>query len=225
MRVLITRPREDAERTATRLRALGHEPLIVPLMGIRFLDGKAIPLDGVQAILATSANGVRAFARRTARRDIPLFAVGPQTEETALQLGFATVRNAQGDAGALAEATRGWAKPEDGALLHVKGSDSKDGLGKRLEGFEVRNVNLYEVAAVERPPEFDAALEDAQAALFYSPRSAELFRKRVEALKLPTNSLIALCISEATAQALKPLTFREIRIAPKPNQHALLDCL
>ena len=45
-------------------------------------------LDGVQAILATSANGVRALARRTPRRDLPLFAVGPQTAARGAEAGI-----------------------------------------------------------------------------------------------------------------------------------------
>ena len=225
MRVLITRPREDAERMAVKLRALGHDPLIVPLLDIRFLDGKAILLDGVQAILATSANGVRAFARRSARRDLPLFAVGPQTDEAAHQAGFTTVRNAQGDARALADAARGWAKPEDGALLHVKGGEGNDALAQHLEGFEVRGVVLYEIAPVAEPSGLHAALEDTQAALLLSPRSAQVFKQRIQEKKLPTKRLIAVCISEATAAALKPLAFREVRVAAKPNQQAVLDCL
>ncbi len=83
MRVLVTRPKEDAEETAQLLAARGHQALVAPLLETRFFDGAALTLEGVQAVLATSANGVRALARRTARRDVPLFAVGPQTAEAA----------------------------------------------------------------------------------------------------------------------------------------------
>jgi uroporphyrinogen-III synthase len=33
MRILVTRPREQAEATAARLAALGHAPLVAPLRG------------------------------------------------------------------------------------------------------------------------------------------------------------------------------------------------
>src|ERR1700749_3338061 len=81
MRVLVTRPEEDAVRIAEILKSRGHEPVIAPLLKTNFHNGPDISLDGVQAILATSANGVRALATRTRRRDIPLFAVGPQTAQ------------------------------------------------------------------------------------------------------------------------------------------------
>ncbi|HVZ27131.1 MAG TPA: uroporphyrinogen-III synthase, partial [Rhizomicrobium sp.] len=111
MRVLVTRPLEDGTETARQLAARGHEALLAPLLMTCFFGGPDIALDGVQAILVTSANGIRALARRSQRRDLPVFAVGPQTAAEAKKLGFATVRNASGDAEALARATRGWAKP------------------------------------------------------------------------------------------------------------------
>ena len=104
MRVLVTRPVEDGEETARQLALRGHQSVLAPLLATQFWDGAEVTLEGVQAILATSANGVRALARRTARRDVPLFAVGPQTAEMAQAEGFSNLRNANGDARALAMA-------------------------------------------------------------------------------------------------------------------------
>jgi uroporphyrinogen-III synthase len=213
MRVLVTRPSEDAARTADRLRAMGHAPVVAPLLETRFHDGPEISLDGVQAILATSANGVRALMRRTARRDVPLFAVGPQTAEAAAE--FATVRNADGDAKALADAARRWADPGAGALLHVKGTEGGSGLD--LKDFDLRSVVLYDVVPTEAP----LCLDGIDAALFFSPRSARIFAERAG----DASSMIAVCISAATAKALAPCVFREVRIAAKPNQESLLACL
>ncbi len=93
MRVLVTRPVEDAGATAARLRELGHELLIAPLLEIRFRDGPELSLDGFQAIVATSANGVRALIGRTLRpATLPIFAVGPQTAALAREAGFADVQ-------------------------------------------------------------------------------------------------------------------------------------
>ena len=227
MRVLITRPREDAERIALRLQLMGHEPLIVPLLETRFRDGDEIALSGVQAILATSANGVHAFARRSARRDLPLFAVGPQTAQAARAAGFAAVRDAKGDAHALGEAAARWASPGAGVLLHVKGSDGPSALAALLaqKGFATDSVVLYDMAAVAEPPralgEVFAGRVDA--ALFFSPRSAGIFRDCAGGIA--TGETIAVCISQATAAALAPLSFREVRVAAEPNQQALLSLL
>jgi uroporphyrinogen-III synthase len=227
MRVLITRPREDAERIALRLAALGHEPAVVPLLETRFRDGGEIPLDGVQAILATSANGVRAFVRRSARRDVPLFAVGPQTAQAARAAGFAVVRDAGGDANALGDAAAKWAARDGGVLLHVKGAEGPSALAALLaqKGFAAKSVVLYGMAALTEPPrELAEAFErGVDAALFFSPRSAGIFKNCANGLA--TNTAIAACISQATAAALTPLVFRETRIAAEPNQQALLSLL
>ena len=88
MRILVTRPLEDGKEIAARLAEMGHQALLAPLLTPRFQDGPEPDLTDVQAILATSANGIRALARRTARRDFPIFAVGPQTTEEAQKAGF-----------------------------------------------------------------------------------------------------------------------------------------
>jgi uroporphyrinogen-III synthase len=233
MRVIVTRPIEDAERTAAALRERGHEAILSPLLEIRFLDGPEISLDGVQAILATSANGIRALARRTSQRSLPVFAVGPQTTLAARAAGFADVRDADGDASALAETVSRWLDPRRGALLHATGREHKGELAAALEaaGFRVRTEMLYEtVPATELSPGAREALVTGtlDAVMLFSPRSAEIFREIVTSGGrgggAPT-SLIALCISAATEDALHPLTFREIRVAKRPNLDSMLDLL
>ncbi|HEX4862233.1 MAG TPA: uroporphyrinogen-III synthase [Rhizomicrobium sp.] len=224
MRVLITRPMEDAMRTIAALGERGHEGIAMPLLDVRFHDGAEVALDGVHAVLATSANGVRALARRTARRDVPLFAVGPQTAQEAETLGFLRVRNAQGDSRVLAAAVAGWTAPSDGALLHVKSAEADGTLAALLkaQGFTVENAVLYDVGAIERLPPLPP---DLDAALFYSARGAAIFRKLVAEAKLSVSGMIAICISKAAADALTPLRFKDIRVASEPNQDAMLALL
>jgi uroporphyrinogen-III synthase len=235
MRVLITRALEDAEESARLLVLRGHQGLVAPLLTVRFFDGPDVALDDVQAILATSANGVRALARRSPRRDVALFAVGPQTARAAERLGFQKVKSADGDADALALAAARWAAPGKGALLqvaelHVTGGGNDGKLAQNLPGFTVRREILYAMTGAEKMPDAAArALRagELDAALFYSPRSASVFRDcaRNEKENLPLENLLAACISPATAAALSPLSFRAIRAAARPNQEALLELL
>jgi uroporphyrinogen-III synthase len=227
MRVLVTRPAEDGAATAAELARMGHQALLAPLLTTRFLESAPPALGDVQAILATSANGVRAFARLSPRRDLPLFAVGPQTAAAAAAAGFRTVRNANGDAAALAEAAGRWADPGAGALLHVSGEQSAGMLCDALlaAGFSYRKAVLYRMeAATELPTQAAAALagNTVEAALFFSPRSAGLFARLAIKDGLPLDRLTALCISAATAAALAPLRLAALRIAARPNQAALL---
>ena len=211
---------------------MGHDAVLAPLLEIRFLDGEEIALDGVQAILATSANGVRALARRSARRNVALFAVGRQSADAARAAGFRDVRSADGDGAALAQAVAQWARRDGGTLLHVAGRETKGALSATLakEGFDVRSATLYEALAAEALP---AAAADAlrgqslDAALFFSPRSARIFRDLVRRAGLAQccRTVTAAAISEAAAKALDGLDFASVRAAGRPDQEALLTLL
>jgi len=227
MKILITRPQEDGKEIARHLAERGHQALLAPLLTPRFHDGPEPDLKGVQAILATSANGIRAFVRRSARRDFSVFAVGPQTAEEARKSGFTEVRNADGDAKALALAATLWAAKK-GVLLHVCGEDAPGTLAENLalRGFKVRRCPLYAIEpATSLPDEARTALQDRalDAAMFFSPKSARIFGRLADGL--PTEDLTALCISPATAQALSPTPFARIAVAAKPNQTAILALL
>jgi uroporphyrinogen-III synthase len=230
MRILVTRPAEDGAEIARLLADMGHEALLTPLLTVEIPSGPPLMLDGVQAVLATSANGVRALATRTIARDVPLFAVGPQTAEAASQAGFIRVRNADGDAVALAGAVPSWADPAAGALLHAAGEDGSGWLADALtaKGFQVRREVLYRVEPTrDLPAAAVHALQEntVQAALFFSPRSARIFADCATRAGISTARLLAVCISANTAHALKDLTFAETRVATAPNQSALLASL
>lgn len=232
MRILVTRPEDDAVAFAAMLKARGHEAVLAPLLSIRLIGESEISMDGVQAILATSANGIRALARRSARRDVPVFAVGPQTAGAAETLGYSHVKNAGGDAENLARAAQDWAKPDAGTLLHAAGLQTKGALAKTLgtHGFDVRSAVLYEAVAAEAlPHSVVLAMRERkiQAVVHFSPRTARLFRETMikARAKSACAGLISLCISQVAADALSPLKFREIRVAKQPDQDAVLALL
>lgn len=232
MRVLVTRPIDDARRTAARLLELGHEPIIAPLLEIRLDNDADVNLVDIGAIVATSSNGIRALARLTERRDLPVFAVGEQTALTARELGFVHLRNSDGDAAALARAIPGWIAPRGGTLLHVCGKENAGTLAESLNalGYAVRSLELYHAAPVEKLPA--PAVDALQArsldrVLLYSPRTAEVLATLVdrEGLADSCRTLIACCISKAAADRLRSLPLQGVRIASRPDQEHLLALL
>ncbi len=221
MRVLITRPMEDAQATAEILRARGHEPVIAPLLEIRYREAVSLPVE-MEAILATSANGIRALAKNTPRRDLRVFAVGEQTAEAARHAGFTDVASANGDAADLEKLvmTSGW--PKGAMLLHAAGARTRGDLAAALqrEGFSVRTATVYDAIAAK---DLSCDLAAIDAALFYSPRSAAIFAALAQSVLC--DEILACCISAATAAALGPLRFGEVRVASRPNQESLLVSL
>lgn len=228
MRLAVTRPLEDALSLKAALEAHGHDVILCPLMEIQVRDTTP-DLAGVQALIATSANGVRALARATARRDLPLFAVGPATGEAARQAGFALVEIAGGDSAALAAMVRARLVPGAGRLLHAAGSVTAGDLKGELEaaGFSVERHVLYEARACGTLP---AALGDVLRAgtldgiLLFSPRTARLLAGSVSeaGLSAALGPVTAYCLSPAVAQAAGALPFARIVVAEAPNEGALI---
>ncbi len=86
MRVIVTRPREQAGPLVARLEALGHEVVACPLIRIEPLSGP-VEVEAYEWVIVTSSNGARELVSR-ARGDLPkIAAVGPGTAETLRELG------------------------------------------------------------------------------------------------------------------------------------------
>jgi len=234
MKILITRPEADAERLARTLAARDFTSLIEPLMRIRPLPHSAqilAPfLAGVQAVLFTSANGARAFAAATERRDFRIFAVGDATAAAARAASFADVVSAGGNVDDLAARVIATLKPADGALIHAAGSVTAGDLAGLLgaAGFALRRAVLYEAVPAERLSDTTrSALEQGEigAALFFSPRNAATFVRLAAGLQGSLARVVAVALSAAVARSLDTLPWRTIMTAGAPNETALLEAL
>lgn len=232
LNVLVTRPRPDAAALTAELERRGHTVLQQPLLEIEIDANSALDLDGVQALLFTSANGVRAFTARSGRRDLPVYAVGDATAGEAAAQGFGAVESAGGAVDDLAALVGRKVEPADGALLHVSGSAVAGDLSGLLtsDGFAVRREQLYTARKVTG---IDAAVRAAltagtlDAVLFFSPRSAAAFVTLVQTVGIAAacEKLIAVCLSDAVAAALAPISWRTVTVAARPNQESLLASL
>jgi len=232
MRVLLTRPEAQSRPLADRLAKAGIDSLIEPLLDLAPVADARLDLDGVQAVLATSANGVRALAAATARRDVAIFAVGPATAEAATAAGFDRVDIAGGDVVALAERVAGCLDPAAGRLVHVAGTAVAGDLAGSLGalGFTVQRAVLYDAQpATALGPATVAALQQGQlqGVLFFSPRTARTFVTLVTGASLEAScaGLAAFCLSPAVADALGGLAFRHVGVAQRPETDALLALL
>lgn len=228
-RVLITRPAEDAAPLAGRLAALGIAALIEPMLAIRLIAGPPPDLEGVQALLITSANGVRALAARSAQRGVVVFAVGDASAAAARAEGFVRIESAAGDVESLGRLVRARLDPSGGALLHVAGAEVAGALADdlRAAGFDYRRTVLYRAATADRlSPAAAAALAEGSiaAVLLYSPRTAAALVRLIEAAGLAAACarIDALCLSGAVARAAAGLAWRSMRTATRPDQDALI---
>jgi uroporphyrinogen-III synthase len=142
MRLLVTRPEPDALKLRALLEEHGHQAAVEPLLRVSFDDADPIDLEGVQALIATSRNGLRALKSHPAlaeARQLPLFAVGEATAKEARALGFEVVVTGAGTAQELVVHMVSALDPAAGLLLHLAGDalagDLKGGLEEH--GFRV----------------------------------------------------------------------------------------
>ncbi len=232
MRVLLTRPHEETVALAELLLAHGIDAIAAPLLEIDFITGDALDMNGVQGVVFTSANAVRAFVRRCDERDLPALCVGDATARAARAGGFSDIQSASGDVNGLAALIKATCDPDAGALVHPAGTKLAGDLGGQLEaaGFTYRRETLYVARKAQTLPDSARrALEDVavDGVLLYSPRTAEAFCKLVAAAQLSHKlaTVTAYCLSAAVAHKILHCPWRAVEIARTPDQDALLALL
>lgn len=224
--VWITRADPGASETAERLRALGHEPLAAPLLTIRKAKRLTADPADYQAVLFTSANGVRAFAELTDLRP-RAFCVGEATARTARAAGFTDAYNAEGDSEDLAALVAEALDPAEGPLLHAAGEHTAGDMPAALgeAGFTLERAIVYAADLARALPEEAArALEtrSLHAILLHSARPAERLARLA-----PKRDLERLAIAAISPRAAEPLDARGVLVslAETPDEEALFAAL
>lgn len=184
------------------------------------------PLEGITGLLLTSANGVRAFAKASGRRDITAWCVGPATLEAAREAGFSDLRHGDGDAADLVSLVERDASREHGTLLHVANDAAAGHLVERLKtaGFRVAFAPLYTTIPASTLPESVASALASQTpacVLVHSAKGAEAFAALTEKANFSTHILVA--VSANASAPLAGAGFAQTYIASRPNEATLLD--
>ncbi|MHA1553424.1 MAG: uroporphyrinogen-III synthase, partial [Alphaproteobacteria bacterium] len=172
MRVLLTRPEPDATATAGRLSERGHTVHHALLLSVHLKAEPALT-EAPGGIVVTSRNAVRALAtwRSSGKwHDLPLFAVGDASADLARAHGFADVRSAGGDVGALRALVRRTADPHAGPLLYPAARQPAADLAgdllagdPQVDGLSVMVVEAYHTEPAKRlDPVAEALLQDGK---------------------------------------------------------------
>ncbi len=232
MHFLLTRPHDDSERFARLLIAAGHQVDSEPLLAIEYYPPAALDLAPYQAMIFTSANGVRAFVRNSDQRGLLCFAVGDATARAARELGFASVIAAGGNVESLAARIAQSFAPADGALLHISGETVAGDLVGALQqaGYDITRQALYRARpATALSPAARDLLRRRQISHmpFYSPRTADTFLTLIRAAGLADYlaDVTALCLSPAVADVISCLPWGKMLIAQRPDQTQLFQLI
>ena len=225
LRLWVTRARPGAEATAARLAAMGHRPLVSPLLTIRRLRPR-LDLTGVGAVAFTSRNGVAAFAALEPERGLQIFAVGDATAEAAREAGFRDVRSAAGHVTALAALII--AEPVEGAVLIAGAREPAGDLPGALKaaGVQARAAVLYAAVAASGGRGLDALKTGKlDGVLIHSPRAARRLADLTAGLTPAADPVPVVCISPAAAGSLSGSPAFAPVAADRPDEAALLSLL
>jgi uroporphyrinogen-III synthase len=220
--IWVTRAEPGASATAARVRALGFEPIVQPLLAMRPLADTAIDLADAAALAFTSANAVAAFAVLSSERRLPVFTVGEATADAARDAGFADVTSAGGDAIALAATLKAHAADLRGVIIYPAALRPARDLAALVAGagLTVHAVAVYETVEIPPSDAFITRLPDLDGVLIHSARAAAALRDILATH--PASHLVAYALS---TQAARPLAggLRRIHTAAAPSEAALLE--
>jgi uroporphyrinogen-III synthase len=235
MRLLVTRPEPECERTAALLRARGHEVRVLPLLRIEAAGQAQLGAGPWGAVLLTSANAVRAAAVQRRFRELvglPAYVVGARTAAAATAAGFAPVISAVGDVDDLIALVAAQPPATTLPLLYLAGSDLSGDLAGALRsrGLQVDTAVIYRsVMVADLRPDVRAALAAGQidAVLHYSARSAAAFLAAVTTAGIVDLStrIKHLCLSPQVAAPLIAAGATAVVVASEPNEQALFACI
>ncbi|HEU0118327.1 MAG TPA: uroporphyrinogen-III synthase [Alphaproteobacteria bacterium] len=230
--ILLTRPQTVSAQLAKDLQRQGYKTIIEPLLTIAPTNIPR-PATDAQAVMITSSNTLAALEENNENvGDLlhrPCFTVGPRTKNRAEMFGFTNVQTTNGDSDDLAHFI---ASNSKGPVLHIAGQDidakSHDALHNAA--IEVSHWPVYTATPADTLSPHVISLikkQEIDAVLLFSPRTAATLAKLISsnALEACCKSLIAIGLSEAVIDPLRPLNWRQLLAAPVPTEDAVITCL
>ncbi len=206
-RLVILRPEPGASATAERARAIGLEPVAMPLFKVEPVAWEAPDAGSFDALLLTSANAVRHGSDGLQKlRQLPVYAVGEATAAAAREAGFDIAST--GDAGV--ERLLG-SIGSDVRLLHLCGEHRTETDAKQA----ITTIPVYRAAELPLPDDFRRI--EGQVVAVHSPRAG----KRLAELGMDRSTVRIAAISPAAATAAGP-GWERCEAADAPNEEALL---
>ena len=209
-RLFVFRPGPAANRTIEKAKAMGLEPLSIPLFELEAIDWPLPDARAFDGILLTSANAIDLAGEKLERlRGLPVHAVGEASAVAARVAGFGVATVGNGGIDDLLAVIG----PEE-RLLHLCGEDRRKPKEAchPIEVVPVFRARSREVSGL-------GEVLRGQVAVLHSPRAAQRLSELVDK-EVRANVRVA-AISQATAEAAGN-GWAEVHAAEKPSDTVLL---
>jgi uroporphyrinogen-III synthase len=166
LKILVTRPRDQAQPLVDALRARDFEVVEQPLISIEALSDEPIDVRGYDCVVVTSPNGARELARRMSGQPTSIAAIGPGTADALAAEGLraALIADVHTQEGLIAAFER---RPQ--RALFVGAAGARSHLAEELAA---------DFLAAYRTVELDVGeLAEADLALLMSPSAARSYAR------------------------------------------------
>jgi uroporphyrinogen-III synthase len=227
VRVVVTRAEHQAGEMASRLRAIGAEPLLLPVISIEPPDdgGAALhaamqQVDDYDWLVVTSVNTVERLTSFLPVANVRIAAIGPGTAD-ALRSAGCDVDLVPGEF--VAESLVASFPSGAGRVLLPRAEVARDVLpdGLRRKGWDVDVVTAYRTVNVKPPADLlDAALH-ADVITFTAPSTVRAFLEFSGDVRLPT----VVCIGPVTAAAAREAGLTVAAVADEHTIDGLVETL
>lgn len=219
--VLITRPREDAERLADALRAAHQGVGVIIASVMEIVPRSFAPVQGQpDMILLTSRHAVEAAI---SFGDLPVICVGDATAEAARERGL----DAKSVAGTADDLVAAVIASSARAPLHLRGYHTRGDVTARLcaAGLEAdeRVVYAQEAVAWDADTQARVSLAPSLVVPLFSPRNAKLVAARLT--ETCAADLHLVCISKATLDAWDGPTPLSQTVAARPDFTSMITAI
>lgn len=212
--------------------ALGFDPLVEPVLSIQYVEDDPPEIEDTTPLIFTSANGVRALARKTDSRTNKVYAVGRNTADEARQAGFENIENAQGTVDDLAELLLEPLRTSLIPALYVRGEEISHDLAAILTK---NGVSIQQWIGYKAIPAQNLSIRllkkldsrEIEAIMFFSARGGQNFAELAEQYDRVSRmrTIRALCISEAVLKSVSVLPFRDAVISDTPDRYGMMKLL
>jgi uroporphyrinogen-III synthase len=220
MRIWVTRAQPQAAATAERLKAMGHEPVVLPVIETRPLAFSIEDFADACALAVTSQAAIAAIDPLVPKLcAMPVYAVGDATATAARDAGFETVYSAAGKVGDLVALIL--ASPSPGLILHASAREPAGDLVGALNqaGRPARRLAIYETL----PLKLGQIPDTIDGLMVHSAQAAKVIAASI--LPHQAHRLTLYGLSTEAVLPLVQFKFAKIALAPFANEQAILNLL
>ncbi|MDJ1305892.1 MAG: uroporphyrinogen-III synthase [Candidatus Midichloria sp.] len=228
--ILITRQRNFAAQTSTKLEQLGYKALNLPMLHISYMYKEIVDND-YDLIVMTGQNSVYASSHIDWLKNKKVYAVGSETANLLQKSGYKNIIFCQ-ESSQNSDTLISLIKKNEQAgvkILYISGADIAGNIEKQLldAGYLIKREVVYKSILTENLSEqaIGSINDLIKLVLFYSPRTALAFSNLAKKYKINLSAKSAVCISEKTAAKLNKDEWGKIIIAKISSEASIIEAI